>query len=60
MMYPSEYFTWKAKVNRALGGKWATYAEFVELARMSYGFSSTGSARYPEAASGATLLKFTR
>lgn len=60
MMYPREYFSWKAKVNRALGGKWAAYAEFVELARMSYGFSSTGSARYPEATNKATLLKFTR
>ncbi|MBD3920026.1 RHS repeat protein [Paenibacillus sp. PR3] len=59
MMYPREYFSWKAKVNRALGGKWSTYAEFVDLARMSYGFSSTGSARYPEATGGATLLKFT-
>lgn len=60
MMYPREYFTWNALINRKLGGKWADYAEFVDLARMSYGFSRTGSVRYPEAGNGATLLKFTR
>ncbi|NOJ74148.1 hypothetical protein [Paenibacillus alvei] len=60
MMYPREYFTWNAKINRLFAGKWADYAEFVELARESYKFSRTGSVRYPEAGSGATLLKFTR
>ncbi|AIQ14543.1 hypothetical protein [Paenibacillus durus] len=39
---------------------WADYSEAVEVLRMKYRFSLTGSIRYPEAASGATLLKFTR
>lgn len=60
IMYPREYFTFGAKVNRALGGKWADYADAVELLRMRFGFSFAGSMRYPEAADGATLLKFTR
>ena len=60
MMYPREYFTFGAKVNRALGGKWADYQKGVAILRKSFGFSFAGSVRYPEAADGATLLKFTR
>ncbi|MNN58218.1 hypothetical protein D3C81_1732550 [compost metagenome] len=60
MVYPREYFTYKAKITRKLGGKWAEYEEGVELLRMRYGFSFAGSVRYPEAAKGATLLKFKR
>lgn len=53
LMYPREYFSFRAKVNRALGGKWADYSDAIEMLRMKYGFAFTGSIRYPEAGSDA-------
>lgn len=60
-MFPREYGGIFNKAARFLGASpWNDYKNLVEGLRSDYGFSKIGSINYPEAASGARMVKFTR